>query len=152
MWHAVFGKPNLSRKLHGVDARKRLAELLPVDFNALASMFEEGHAAFRGLRTSLWSEFALPYYKHLLDPELNPLEFNEQQYFRARFEESVYDAIREEGLDHHLQNERIATDKKEARNMLWSESRNLFHSDFESVWTVFGVKASLLPDVDCNYS
>ena len=151
-WHAVFGEPNVSRKLHGIDARKRMAELLPVDFDVLVSMFDAGHAAFRGLRTSLWSEFALPYYKHLLHPESNPLEFNEQEYFRMTFEESLYDTIREEGLNHHLENERITQDKEEARNMFWAESRNFFHSDFESVWTVLAVKASLLPDVDCNYS
>ena len=150
-WHAVFGMPDLKRELHGVDARKRMAELLPVDFDELASKFEDGHAAFRGLRTSLWSEFAVPYYRHKLDPKSNPLEFNEQHYFRVTFDEPDYDQIREEGMDHHSKNESTAKDKVQARNMLESESRKLFHSDFEPVWTRFGVTASLLPAVKFDY-
>ena len=67
--HSVFASPGVHQELFHPEARKLVGELLGTSLSELRVKLGENHQFLRAVVTSLWSEFAEPWFPELANPD-----------------------------------------------------------------------------------
>ena len=146
--HAVFGSPGIGRELYHPHARELIGELLGTSLSELKSKLGEEHQFLQPVMTSLWSEFAEPWFAELGNPEQAAHAGKEAMMFMQELYRR--EPVRGYAKAQTRYNVNSASKRKKAQCVaeLKIASRSIFRLDLEaSFWRPYAINGRIIRNI-----